>query len=139
MGLRKHQPAGFIQNEWKLECRGVCPETGGQPEPTFKQVTRTRPGESAESRGCSEGWGRGQGQTAPHGKTPLMDGPPPPSFAQRGHVFRGWLRLFWPGSQLRASPATAHLPFQHRPWPGPAEPEGRERALGLANPAQPGC
>lgn len=40
--LSKHQPAGFIQKMSEIKSgMGVCPGTGCQPEPTFKQVMRT--------------------------------------------------------------------------------------------------
>lgn len=45
-------------------------------------------------------------------------GGPHLSLAQRGDAFRGRLRLSRPGSQLPASPVTAHLPLQHSPCLG---------------------
>lgn len=85
------------------------------------------------------GWGGGGGgQTAEalargRGRARLL--PTSPSPRERD-ASRGGLRLFWPGSQLQASPVTAHLPLQHQPQPGLADSAGTERGLCLPSPAR---
>lgn len=107
--------------------RGVCPGTGWQPEPTFKQMNEDEVGWGAESRGFGGG---GVGRRG----CSLLGGPHL-SLAQRGDAFRGRLRLSRPGSQLPASPVTAHLPLQHSPCLGQLTLRGEKGHL--ACPAQP--
>lgn len=95
--LSKHQPAGFIQKMSEIKSgMGVCPGTGWQPEPTFKQVMRTG---RKVLRAEASARGRGRARLLPAGKPPLK-GPTSP-LPREGDAFKGGLRFFWPRSQLR--------------------------------------
>lgn len=90
----------------------------------------------AEALARGEGQDRRQGQTAPRWEHPPK-GPASPLPRERD-AFREGLGLFWPGSQLQASPVTAHLPLQHRPWPGQMTLTGRKGAwLAKPSPTRP--
>lgn len=111
--------------------KGVCPEAGWQPEPTFKQITRTG---RKVLRAEALARGRGRARLLPAGKAPLK-GPASPLPKERGAV-RGGLRLFWPGIQLQLVRSQPTCPSSTGPRPGPADPEGRKG--GSACPAQSG-
>lgn len=111
--------------------KGVCPEAGWQPEPTFKQITRTG---RKVLRAEALARGRGRARLLPAGKAPLK-GPVSPLPKERG-AFRGGLRLFWPGNQLQLVRSQPTCPSSTGPRPGPADPEGRKG--GSACPAQSG-
>lgn len=109
---------------------GVCPGTGWQPEPTFKQVMRTG---RKVLRAEASARGRSRARLLPARKPPLK-GPTSP-LPREGDAFRGGLKFFWPGSQLRPVQSQPACPSSFGPSLGQLTLMGEKGAV-LAQPSQ---
>lgn len=110
--------------------RGVCPGAGWQPEPTFKQVTRT-----GRKVLRAEALARGRGRARLLSAGNPRKGPVSPLSKHSGAFRR--LRLSWPESQLQPVQSQPTCSSTTGPRPGPADPERRERGQLLAQPIRP--
>lgn len=107
-------------------------QTGCQPEPTFKQVRKMGRGESAESRGFTEGQGPGVGRARLLPTRKPCERTPPCPHPERGMLSEeGWGSS---GQEASSRPVQSQPTCPSSTDPGPADPEEREGAL-LAKPS----